>query len=168
MVWYGSFISYLSRTKHLYGKHLPFKWILKISRRSIEGKVLRRQYLLVVVGLNRYKKLYKMIYEFEFECLVYSLFLMFQILQLIYRKDSNKSFEMVDPEAHAWLTTLSNLNIDAESVHELYPNSSLFSEPGSILKEMTPTSLRLTCQKELRYVIKKLESSRTISNEFLR
>ncbi|KAG7028851.1 hypothetical protein SDJN02_10033, partial [Cucurbita argyrosperma subsp. argyrosperma] len=88
--------------------------------------------------------------------------------KLIYRKDSNKSFEMVDPEARAWLTTLSNLNIDAESVYELYPNSSLFSEPSSILKEMTPTSLRLSCQKELRYVIKKLESSRTISNEFLR
>lgn len=90
---------------------------------------------------------------------------MFPISQLIHRKDNDDPFEMVDPEALACLTALSNLNPDAESVYELYPNPNPFSEPEPILKEIALTPSRVQSQKELRSAIQKLESSRTISNE---
>ena len=85
--------------------------------------------------------------------------------QLIHRKDGTDPFQTIDAEASACLTTLSNLNPDAESVYELYPNPSPFSEPEAIWKEIALTPSRLHSQKELRSAIKKIESSRTISSE---
>ncbi|KAL0548185.1 hypothetical protein IC582_012632 [Cucumis melo] len=85
--------------------------------------------------------------------------------KLIHRKDGTDPFQTIDAEASACLTTLSNLNPDAESVYELYPNPSPFSEPEAIWKEIALTPSRLHSQKELRSAIKKIESSRTISSE---
>ncbi|KGN56910.1 uncharacterized protein LOC101217085 [Cucumis sativus] len=85
--------------------------------------------------------------------------------KLIHRKDGTDPFQTIDAEASACLTTLSNLNPDAESVYELYPNPSPFSEPEAIWKEIALTPSRLQSQKELRSAIKKLESSRTVSSK---
>lgn len=87
--------------------------------------------------------------------------------QLIHRKEGDDPFQMFDPEANACLSTLSKLNPDAESVYELYPNPSQFSEPEAIWKEIAPTPSRVHSQKQLRSEIKKLESSRRISNEIV-
>ncbi|KAG6582355.1 Calmodulin calcium-dependent NAD kinase, partial [Cucurbita argyrosperma subsp. sororia] len=87
--------------------------------------------------------------------------------KLIHRKEGDDPFQMFDPEANACLSTLSNLNPDAESVYELYPNPSQFSEPEAIWKEIAPTPSRVHSQKQLRSEIKKVESSRRISNEIV-
>lgn len=87
------------------------------------------------------------------------------ILQLIHRKDSDDPSHMVDPEAHRCLTTLSNLNTDAKSVYELYPNPTPFCEleQQPIWKEIALSPTRLHHQIELRFAIQKVESSRTNS-----
>lgn len=91
---------------------------------------------------------------------------MFPISQLLIRKDGDDDpSQMVDPEAHAYLSTLSNLNAAAESVYELYPNPSPFVEPESVWKEIGVSPSRIHSQKELRSAIQKLESSRSILDE---
>jgi len=67
---------------------------------------------------------------------------------------------LVDPEEIKWLTALSKLNPDAESVYELYPDPSPIYGPGSVWADVLPTPSRSSLLSELKAVVKKVEDQK--------
>ncbi|XP_024009155.1 uncharacterized protein LOC18994438 isoform X2 [Eutrema salsugineum] len=66
---------------------------------------------------------------------------------------------LVDPEDIECLKRVSNLNPDAVSIHELYPDPSLLSKPGSVWNDVVLVPSRPKVQKELNDAIKKIEKA---------
>lgn len=65
----------------------------------------------------------------------------------------------MDPEDIECLKRVSNLNLDAESVYELYTDPSLLSQPGSVWKDVVLVPSRPKVQKELTDTIKRIEKA---------
>lgn len=78
-------------------------------------------------------------------------------MQLIARKDGDNK-PLIDPDDINCLTTASNLNAEAQSIYELYSNSSPTSEPSSIWKDIVLSPSRASLQQELRDCIKRIEN----------
>ncbi|KAF8014508.1 hypothetical protein BT93_H0349 [Corymbia citriodora subsp. variegata] len=68
---------------------------------------------------------------------------------------------LVDPEEIKWLTALSKLNPDAESIYELYPEPSLIYEPTSVWNGLLPSPSRASLLSELLAVVKKVEDQKS-------
>lgn len=77
--------------------------------------------------------------------------------KLIARKDGDNK-PLIDPDDINCLTTASNLNAEAQSIYELYSNSSPTSEPSSIWKDIVLSPSRASLQQELRDCIKRIEN----------
>ncbi|XP_030470044.1 calmodulin calcium-dependent NAD kinase-like isoform X1 [Syzygium oleosum] len=67
---------------------------------------------------------------------------------------------LVDPEEIKWLTALSKLNPDAESIYELYPDPSPIYEPGSVWNGVLLSPSRASLLSELMAVVKKVEDQK--------
>ncbi|KAK7847127.1 hypothetical protein CFP56_007132 [Quercus suber] len=77
--------------------------------------------------------------------------------KLIARKDGDNK-PLIDPEKINCLTAVSNLNAEAQSLYELYTDSSRISEPGSIWKDIVLSPSRASLQQELRACIQRIEN----------
>ncbi|CAN7134751.1 unnamed protein product [Brassica rapa subsp. narinosa] len=66
---------------------------------------------------------------------------------------------LVDPEDIACLKRVSNLNPDAESIYELYSDTNLLSQPGSVWTEIVIVPSRPEVQRKLNDTIKKIEKT---------
>ncbi|KAK9991904.1 hypothetical protein SO802_026889 [Lithocarpus litseifolius] len=77
--------------------------------------------------------------------------------ELIARKDGDNKL-LIDPEKINCLTAVSNLNAEAQSIYELYTDSSQISEPGSIWKDIVLSPSRASLQQELRASIQRIEN----------
>ncbi|OAY28047.1 calmodulin calcium-dependent NAD kinase [Manihot esculenta] len=75
---------------------------------------------------------------------------------LIARKEGNSSL-LVDPEQIKCLTDVSNLNPDAESIYELYSDSSRIYDSNSVWKGVILSPSRSAIQLELKMSIGKIE-----------
>ncbi|KFK42767.1 hypothetical protein AALP_AA1G037100 [Arabis alpina] len=80
--------------------------------------------------------------------------------RLIAWKDGDSRL-LVDPEDIECLKRVSNLNPDAESIIELYPDPSELTKPGSVWNDVVLVPSRPKVQKELSDVIKKIEKAQT-------
>lgn len=78
-------------------------------------------------------------------------------MQLIAWKDGDNK-PLFDPEEINCLTAVSNLNAEAQSIYELYTDSSQISEPGSIWKDFVLSPSRASLQQELRACIQRIEN----------
>lgn len=67
---------------------------------------------------------------------------------------------LVDPQEIKWLTALSKLNPDAESVYELYPDPSPIYGPGSVWNGVLPSPSKARLLSELKAVVKKVEDQK--------
>ncbi|KAJ0229710.1 Calmodulin calcium-dependent NAD kinase [Hirschfeldia incana] len=82
--------------------------------------------------------------------------------KLIAWKAGNSNL-LVDPEEIECLKRVSNLNPDAESIYELYSDSSLLSKPGSVWNDVILVPSRPKVQKELTDAIKRIEKAQAKS-----
>ncbi|XP_010522496.1 PREDICTED: uncharacterized protein LOC104801096 isoform X2 [Tarenaya hassleriana] len=78
--------------------------------------------------------------------------------RLIAWKDSESKL-LVDPEDYDCLKRVSNLNPDADSIYDLYPNSSPIIKPGSVWNDVVLVPSRPKAQKELGTAIKRIEKA---------
>lgn len=83
-------------------------------------------------------------------------------MQLIAWKAGNSNL-LVDPEDIECLKRVSSLNPDAESIYDLYSDSSLLSKPGSVWNDVVLVPSRPKVQKELTDTIKKIEKTQAKS-----
>ncbi|KAJ4865752.1 P-loop containing nucleoside triphosphate hydrolases superfamily protein [Raphanus sativus] len=67
---------------------------------------------------------------------------------------------LMDPEDIECLKQVSNFNPDAESIYELYSDSSLLSQPGSVWTEIVIVPSRSENQRKLKDTIKKIEKTK--------
>lgn len=79
-------------------------------------------------------------------------------MQLIAWKDGESNL-LVDPDEIKCLTSVCNLNEEAESIYELYREHDQITEPGSVWKEMVLLPTRASLQQELKTVVQKIEIS---------
>ncbi|XP_030974010.1 uncharacterized protein LOC115994120 [Quercus lobata] len=77
--------------------------------------------------------------------------------KLIAWKDGDNK-PLIDPEKINCLTAASNLNAEAQSIYELYADSSQISGPGSIWKDIVLSPSRASLQQELRACIQRIEN----------
>ncbi|XP_018486281.1 calmodulin calcium-dependent NAD kinase-like isoform X2 [Raphanus sativus] len=82
--------------------------------------------------------------------------------KLIAWKAGNSNL-LVDPEDIECLKRVSSLNPDAESIYDLYSDSSLLSKPGSVWNDVVLVPSRPKVQKELTDTIKKIEKTQAKS-----
>ncbi|KAK6161394.1 hypothetical protein DH2020_004775 [Rehmannia glutinosa] len=75
---------------------------------------------------------------------------------LIAWKDGDSKL-LVDPEEIKCLTSVSELNDEAESIYELYKEPNQVYEPGSVWNDIVLLSTRTSLQLELKTVVKKIE-----------
>ncbi|XP_057423721.1 calmodulin calcium-dependent NAD kinase-like isoform X2 [Lotus japonicus] len=80
--------------------------------------------------------------------------------QLIGWKDGVHNL-LVDPEDIKCLKNIGSLNAEADSIYELYRESNLIKEPGSVWNDFVMSPSRPNYQKELRESILKIEKSIT-------
>ncbi|VVA89919.1 unnamed protein product [Arabis nemorensis] len=80
--------------------------------------------------------------------------------RLIAWKDGSSKL-LVDPEDFECLKRVSNLNPDAESIIELYPDPNELTKPGSVWNDVVLVPSRPKVQKELGDVIRKIEKAQT-------
>ncbi|XP_052189718.1 LOW QUALITY PROTEIN: calmodulin calcium-dependent NAD kinase-like [Diospyros lotus] len=79
--------------------------------------------------------------------------------RLIAWKDGHSRL-LVDPDEIGCLTLVSNLNDDADSIYELYPNQpGYIYQPGSIWNDIVLLPSRSTIQQELKSVVQRNEKS---------
>ncbi|CAA3016331.1 P-loop nucleoside triphosphate hydrolase superfamily [Olea europaea subsp. europaea] len=78
--------------------------------------------------------------------------------RLIAWKDGDSNL-LVDPDEIKCLTSVCNLNEEAESIYELYREHDQITEPGSVWKEMVLLPTRASLQQELKTVVQKIEIS---------
>lgn len=81
-------------------------------------------------------------------------------IQLIGWKDGVHNL-LVDPEDIKCLKNIGSLNAEADSIYELYRESNLIKEPGSVWNDFVMSPSRPNYQKELRESILKIEKSIT-------
>ena len=79
-------------------------------------------------------------------------------MQLIGWKDGAHNL-LVDTEEIGCLNKLKSLNIDAESIYELYPDQSSIFQPGLIWNDIVLSPSRARIQQELRASILKIEQN---------
>ncbi|KAK3146701.1 hypothetical protein QOZ80_3BG0270440 [Eleusine coracana subsp. coracana] len=77
--------------------------------------------------------------------------------QLIAWKDGNSSL-LVEPREFACLEKVSNLNENATSIHDLYPDGTTTCGSRSIWEDMVVSPSRAAIQRELHEVIRSLET----------
>lgn len=65
---------------------------------------------------------------------------------------------MIEPEEFKCLTTVTNLNEEAESIYELYAEPNTLSEPGSVWNDLVLLPGRPSLQDELKIAIQKIEN----------
>ncbi|KAK6138730.1 hypothetical protein DH2020_027527 [Rehmannia glutinosa] len=75
---------------------------------------------------------------------------------LIAWKDGDSKL-LVDPDEIKCLTSVSELNDEAESIYELYKEPNQVYEPGSVWNDIVLLSTRTSLQLELKTVVKKIE-----------
>ncbi|KAL2463724.1 P-loop containing nucleoside triphosphate hydrolase superfamily protein [Forsythia ovata] len=75
---------------------------------------------------------------------------------LITWKDRDSKL-LVDPDGIKWLTSVSNLNEEADSIYELYKEKDQMTEPRSVWKDMVLLPTRAKLQQELKIVVQKIE-----------
>ncbi|XP_020972887.1 uncharacterized protein LOC110269416 [Arachis ipaensis] len=80
------------------------------------------------------------------------------LLMLIGWKDDDHNL-LVDPEDIKCLEMIGGLNVEADSIYELYKESSLITEPGSVSKEIVLSSSRTSDHKLLGETILKIGKS---------
>ncbi|PIN08839.1 hypothetical protein CDL12_18586 [Handroanthus impetiginosus] len=66
---------------------------------------------------------------------------------------------LVDPDEIKWLSSVSNLNDEAESVYELYKEADQIMQPGSVWNDVVLFPTRGSLQLELLNAVKKIETS---------
>ncbi|KAK6138729.1 hypothetical protein DH2020_027529 [Rehmannia glutinosa] len=76
--------------------------------------------------------------------------------ELIAWKDGDSKL-LVDPDEIKCLTSVSELNDEAESIYELYKEPNQVYEPGSVWNDIVLLSTRTSLQLELKTVVKKIE-----------
>ncbi|KAI3469694.1 hypothetical protein Pfo_026357 [Paulownia fortunei] len=76
--------------------------------------------------------------------------------RLIAWKDGDSNL-LVDPDEIKCLTSVSDLNDEAESIYELYKEPDQINEPGSVWKDIVLLSTRPSLQLELKTAVKKIE-----------
>lgn len=77
-------------------------------------------------------------------------------MQLIAWKDGDSSL-LIEPQEYTCLENVAKLNEDADSVHEVYPQTDTVSDSGSIWNDMI-SPLRLSSQQELKISIQMIEN----------
>ncbi|KAL2490386.1 P-loop containing nucleoside triphosphate hydrolase superfamily protein [Abeliophyllum distichum] len=77
--------------------------------------------------------------------------------RLITWKDRDSKL-LVDPDGIKWLTSVSNLNEEADSIYELYKELDQMTEPGSVWKDTVLLPRRAKLQQELKTVVQKIET----------
>lgn len=77
-------------------------------------------------------------------------------MQLIAWKDGESKL-LVDRDDIKCLTTVKELNDEAESIHELYNDRSMMYEAGSVWNDIVLHSTRSSLQLQLKTAVKKIE-----------
>lgn len=77
-------------------------------------------------------------------------------MQLIAWRDGNCNL-LIDPEEIRCLNVVCSLNEEAESIYELYKNSDLIFQPGSIWKDVVLIPTRHSHLQELKTAIAEIE-----------
>lgn len=76
--------------------------------------------------------------------------------QLIAWKDGDSNL-LVDRDEIKCLSSVSELNDDAESIYELHKEANRLNEPGSMWTDIVLLPTRPSLQLELKTVVKKIE-----------
>lgn len=82
------------------------------------------------------------------------------VMQLIAWKEGDNSL-LVDPEEISCLQQISELNENAHSIFELYPNLDAKGRPSSFWNTAVVCPSRTLIQKDLNVAIQKIESQPT-------
>lgn len=77
-------------------------------------------------------------------------------MQLIAWKDGENKL-LVDPDEIKCLTSVRELNEEADSIYEIYKDSKQINEDGSVWNNIVLIPTRPTLQMDLRNAVKKLE-----------
>lgn len=83
--------------------------------------------------------------------------LYFDVKQLIGWKDGSSNL-LVEPTEYDCLHKVRQLNVDAASIHELYPGGVTVCGSGSIWNDMVLSPSRVSVQSELKATIQAIES----------
>ncbi|KAG4983721.1 hypothetical protein HKD37_10G029137 [Glycine soja] len=79
--------------------------------------------------------------------------------QLKWRKDGDQNQNLPDPKDIKCLERIGSVNVEADSIYELYKDPSPIMEPGSVWKDIVLSPSRYNDQKELKEFIQKIETS---------
>ncbi|KHN01076.1 hypothetical protein glysoja_000744 [Glycine soja] len=80
--------------------------------------------------------------------------------QLKWRKDGDQNQNLPDPKDIKCLERIGSVNVEADSIYELYKDPSPIMEPGSVWKDIVLSPSRYNNdQKELKEFIQKIETS---------